>query len=324
MQAVAQLNHLLNTMGKKTPESKEEFKLMLINKVWDASQGRGRLIFNSIFHPTHAKIGDAGVLMLLIMANHATYKKAVSKIIGLQLVAQNITDKGTEYLARLLTRNDKLKYLDLRHNEISDVGATQLENALRSHPYYSVDLDSNNIGDIGVQALANALNNNVQHLYLAKNQIGNKGAEALGDMLSSDNKLEQLHLDNNEIGDEGATKLAYGLLHNSSLWEIDLNGNKIGNKGANELATMLRSNNKLQTLGLRSNKIGDEGAEELVAALQSNTVLYSLQLQFNSPMTETLASEINEKLNLRNRRMSEIVEPAAKNDLRPATTFLKY
>jgi len=48
-------------------------------------------------------------------------------------------------------------------------------------------------------------------LHLDNNNIGSKGAIALGVMLLNKYKLSKLHINNNPIGDEGFHKIAVGI-----------------------------------------------------------------------------------------------------------------
>ncbi|CAF2028261.1 unnamed protein product, partial [Rotaria magnacalcarata] len=74
-------------------------------------------------------------------------------------------------------------------------------------------LNSNQIGDVGAQFLADALkaNTTLTVLYLYENQIGDTGAQYLGDALKTNQSLQNLQLHNNKIGDSGAQYLADGL-----------------------------------------------------------------------------------------------------------------
>jgi len=66
----------------------------------------------------------------------------------------------------------------------------------------------------------------LKELFLASNNIGDKGSAALAEALKANSTLEQLYLANNTIGDEGATALAEALNSNSTIQKLGLEDNK--------------------------------------------------------------------------------------------------
>jgi len=68
-----------------------------------------------------------------------------------------------------------------------------------------LNLNRNNIGDVGAEHLANALQTNtaLTTLDLRNNNIGPKGAEHLARALQINNDLTTLDLSRNKIGDVG-------------------------------------------------------------------------------------------------------------------------
>ena len=69
-------------------------------------------------------------------------------------------------------------------------------------------------------------------LNLAWNGLGERGAEAVGEVLSQNRTLQFLDLSSNRILQEGAAKIAEGLRSNPTLRSLQLNGNPIGDKVA--------------------------------------------------------------------------------------------
>ena len=90
-------------------------------------------------------------------------------------------------------------------------------------------LSSNNIGDVGARAIADALRSNrvITTLYLSGNLITNEGARALGDALSK-GALIELYLGQNQIGDAGAFAMAAALRGPGRLQKAFLTGNPFG------------------------------------------------------------------------------------------------
>nr|XP_010346796.1 leucine-rich repeat-containing protein 71 isoform X8 [Saimiri boliviensis boliviensis] len=84
----------------------------------------------------------------------------------------------------------------------------------------------------------------IAHLSLRNNNIDDRGAQLLGQALStlhsSNRTLVSLNLGFNHIGDEGAGYIADGLRLNRSLLWLSLAHNRIQDKGALKLAEVLR------------------------------------------------------------------------------------
>lgn len=55
------------------------------------------------------------------------------------------------------------------------------------------------------------------------NEIGDKGATAIGNMLMSNSTLTTIYVEGNQIGDKGATAIAEGLKKNSTLQDLVIN-----------------------------------------------------------------------------------------------------
>ncbi|XP_017365543.1 leucine-rich repeat-containing protein 71 isoform X3 [Cebus imitator] len=89
-----------------------------------------------------------------------------------------------------------------------------------------------------------ALDSTIAHLSLRNNNIDDRGAQLLGQALSTlhscNRTLVSLNLGFNHIGDEGAGYIADGLRLNRSLLWLSLAHNRIQDKGALKLAEVLR------------------------------------------------------------------------------------
>ncbi|CAM4790158.1 unnamed protein product [Rotaria magnacalcarata] len=205
-------------------------------------------------------------------------------ITRLDLHANQIGDIGARFVADAVRINTTLKELHLYNNKVEVVGTQYLAAALKTNQTLNIlSLYQNQIGDTGAQYLGDALktNQSLQDLRLQYNKIGDNGAQYLADGLKVNKALTFLRLDQNQIGDTGAKHLADALTLNKSLTYLDLGNNKIGDNGAQHIAEGLKVNKKLQTLNLYQNQIGDTGAGYLADALKTNQVLTTLGLGAN-------------------------------------------
>nr|XP_010346799.1 leucine-rich repeat-containing protein 71 isoform X11 [Saimiri boliviensis boliviensis] len=110
------------------------------------------------------------------------------------------------------------------------------------HPR-KVSLEGNPLPEQSYHKLM-ALDSTIAHLSLRNNNIDDRGAQLLGQALStlhsSNRTLVSLNLGFNHIGDEGAGYIADGLRLNRSLLWLSLAHNRIQDKGALKLAEVLR------------------------------------------------------------------------------------
>ena len=127
-------------------------------------------------------------------------------------------------------------------------------------------LDLRQIGDAGAQAIGEALkvNQTLQTLNLWNNQIGAAGAQAIGEALKVNQTLQTLCLSDNEIGYAGAAAIGDALKVNTTLQTLNLRYNQIGAAGAQAIGDALKVNQTLQTLVL--GLIGDAGKAVIKAA----------------------------------------------------------
>eukprot|EP00435_Cladocopium_sp_Y103_P073598 s374_g44.t1 len=163
--------------------------------------------------------------------------------------------------ARMLTLGEAR--CNLFDKKIGDAGAKVVAQALKHTATEELQLSGNEIGDDGAQALGDGLkeNKSLVLLLLENNSIGDAGAQALGEGLKENRSLEKLDLNSNSSGDAGAQALGESLKENRSLLELCLDNNRIGYAGAQALGEGLKENRSLEKLFLNSNSIGDAGAQ---------------------------------------------------------------
>uniref|UniRef100_A0AAV1VEL9 Uncharacterized protein n=1 Tax=Peronospora matthiolae TaxID=2874970 RepID=A0AAV1VEL9_9STRA len=176
----------------------------------------------------------------------------------LKLGGFSLGDACTKLLGDVLAQDaSKLRTLDLGFNRITNTGATQLAEALKT-------------------------NTSLENLYLSGNDIGPAGARALAQALLQNTHLRSLHLSGNNIGEEGACFLADGIAGNTVLRALYLGTNGIGAAGMRSLATALTQNKSLEELTLGQNKVGSEGVRYLASAFATGDVaLLTLELGKN-------------------------------------------
>ena len=160
------------------------------------------------------------------------------------------------YLGRTLRINERLKSLNISHNDISDAKMQGVVDAL----YY---------------------NKTLQLLDISENQLSSQITEDLAHALNYNRCLCLLALGSNSIGDEGAMHLASALKLNKTLTSLYLRDNMITNQGAVAIADALEENRVLRKLDMSMNDISDEGVSALCNIFFNGNTLKVLFLILN-------------------------------------------
>jgi Ran GTPase-activating protein (RanGAP) involved in mRNA processing and transport len=116
-------------------------------------------------------------------------------------------------------------------------------------------------------------------LDLRRSDLFDEDAATIAERLrGSNSSVTRLFMGGNNVGDKGAAALAELLRDNGGLRLLDLSENKISGEGVRALAGSLKQNNSLSTLWLMMNTFWLEtgavaAVESLVSAIGVNTAL---------------------------------------------------
>ncbi|XP_073078043.1 leucine-rich repeat-containing protein 71 isoform X6 [Manis javanica] len=153
----------------------------------------------------------------------------LSQLQAINLWKVGLTDK---------TLTTFIALLPLCSSSLSGASGSQISPTLRK-----VSLEGNPLPEQSYHKLM-APESTIAHLSLRNNNIDDRGAQLLGQALSTlhscNRTLVSLNLGFNHIGDEGAGYIADGLRLNRSLLWLSLAHNRIQDKGALKLAEVLR------------------------------------------------------------------------------------
>ena len=181
----------------------------------------------------------------------------------LKLAFNELKDDGAIIISRFLSQFPTLTSLDLGmdDNPLTISFATILQSSLRSFLQHlkcmrllvtTYRTGFNGIGDAGAAALANSLSTNstLKVLHLSGNSITFTGFEALSKALELNTTLVSIYLSGNSGNSNGAAALADSICKNKSLKALCMNGNNVRDTGALSIGNMLRSNRALTHLNL--------------------------------------------------------------------------
>jgi len=238
--------------------------------------------------------------------------KAIAKAVTSGLVLKNIclstngiTEDGCPFLATALKRNGVLEVLDLEDNEIK-TGIKHLVEAL-DHNEALVDLSvaKNGLGDGGAQKVAELLKCRtvLKKVNLRGNCITEAGVRHLANALPHNDQLLGFDVSDNGLKDGGAMALAE-TLPQSSLADLNIYGNGIGSLGLEQLAKALPAS-RLVNLDLCMNAVRDEGAKSLSTALREEACTLKVLVISNCDIGESGVRDLAAAL-LQNTSLTEL------------------
>ncbi|XP_042737012.1 leucine-rich repeat-containing protein 34 isoform X4 [Lagopus leucura] len=231
---------------------------------------------------------------------------------------QRVTDEDVQVLASVLRCAVCVTGLDLRYNDLTDVGVRHVATFLQGLPVMwcrtevenstlrYLNLMFNDIGTSGAELIANALHSNetLLHLRLTGNKIGNKGGMYFASMLQVNCTLEKLDLGDCDV-EETTVHIALMLKNNSSLVELHLCKHEIKSFGVERLCEALYENCSLRYLDLSCNKVTREDVKFLGELLKQNQTLEILDLNSNR-IEDDGAIYLSEALALYNRTLKAL------------------
>ena len=243
-----------------------------------------------------------------------------SSLTRLTLDLRECSDDGMRHIAELIEKTKTLKWVSLLLNNVSEVGASYLAEAvklsqLEGFSIYATQLDLQDrcIGDKGTEYLARVLEHNtsLKSLCIGQNGVTNIGLgcilRTLSNTESKSPNITNLDLHPNLIDTDGAAAIAAFLVSATTtvkLKRLILDENHhIGNEGAREIALALCHNSSLDMLSMRSCSIGSQGGARFATTLSKNKSLKKLDLRGNVDIgdsaVELLARGLKENSSLK-------------------------
>jgi Ran GTPase-activating protein (RanGAP) involved in mRNA processing and transport len=237
-----------------------------------------------------------------------------SKIEHLNLASNMISDVGLEMLVHELTKNSRIKGLDLgvlegsiRKNSFGVQGAKCVAAILlHNKTLETLKLQDNDLGAIGGELIGAGLSQNrtLKNLKMSENDLKSEGVEHI---LKNAKYLETLDLGKNYISARTGHLFRKYIESNSNLKKLNLEYNELQVKGIEGLAPALISTHSLRYLNLRGNCIRDEGAKVLADALEENIILEDLDVSLNeiTPTGSAYLADIIPRTGIKNFNISK-------------------
>lgn len=182
-----------------------------------------------------------------------------------------------------------LERVTLELSECSDDGAVHIGTLIeRSNNIKHMSLLLNNVGEKGAKVLSKGLSQSslesfsiyATQLDLLDRSIGDIGTGHIAEAVKNHRTLQSLAVTQNGVRNVGLGSIIKSLESKSLVAELDLRSNQIDDKGAKMIGTFLRDNVTLKRLILNGNHtIGCEGVKEIAISLCHNSSLEHLGLR---------------------------------------------
>ncbi|XP_004481114.2 NACHT, LRR and PYD domains-containing protein 3 [Dasypus novemcinctus] len=185
-------------------------------------------------------LGDTGVNFLCVGLRHL-----FCNLQKLWLVSCSLTSACCQDLASVLSTNQTLSRLYMGENPLGDSGVGILCEKMKQSQckLKKLGLVNSGLTSASCPALASVLstNQNLTHLYLRDNALGDKGIKLLCEGLMHPScKLQMLELDNCSLTSHCCWNLSTLLTSNQSLRELSLGNNDLGDLGVMLVCEVLK------------------------------------------------------------------------------------
>ena len=197
-----------------------------------------------------------------------------------------ITGEAANDIATFLSRNTKLKKLDLSHNNLLSAGAIKIfKTGISKLTKFNISHNSITIEAANDMETFLSCNTKLHVLDLSCNDLQESGCMNVFAVLQNSSVLTSLKFSNCNVSNKAADELATVLLHNVSLQELDLSYNNLSKSDSLKILKGMKDISGLLTFNVSHNKFTDEVADELAISLLNKIKLHEIDLSYNNLST---------------------------------------
>ena len=251
-------------------------------------------------------------------------KSKGSKLKSIILSGNKIKSEGAKHIGAALSCNPSLTHIDLSDNELGDVGANWIGEALvvQNNKLNRLGLAFNGITDNGMATLCMGLRccSSLEAFDIGNNMIQNAGCVLLCNELTN-LSVTELNVAFNNISTNGIKHIASAILASKTIQSLDLSGNDIISDAADSIYTMLLESMTLKKFSIDHHSIGDIGLRQIASGIASNSnaimesfsgfLLSPIMIELGSP--DELTNMTNENCLKYLNNLWRIVESEAEN-----------
>ena len=193
-----------------------------------------------------------------------------------------------QFISKIIYNSDRISRLNLMKNNLGDKGVEILINSIQnSMSLISLNITSNAITYKGGKIIFNQLKEQQSIIDLNissiegtnRNRMTAVGIKDIESFLKKNIFLETINLSGNSIKDEGFILICKGLDNNNNLINLNISNNDIHSKGLNQGLNFITTCN-LYSLNISNNPILDEGLKKITNSLKNFENLHKLNISF--------------------------------------------
>ncbi|KAM5129479.1 NACHT, LRR and PYD domains-containing protein 3-like [Mantella aurantiaca] len=198
-----------------------------------------------------------------------------SRIEGLHLLDNHLTDISCPHLASGIRNNQTLRTLDLSYNNLEGSHFRDLMEALTTSRIEELHLRNNDLTDSSCPHLASGIRDNqtLKTLDLSKNNLEGPHFRDLMEALTT-SRIEELHLRNNDLTDSSCLHLASGIRNNQTLKTLDLSKNNLEGRHFRDLMEALTTS-RIEELLVKDNPMSDEAKRNITELGKPGLKIYT-------------------------------------------------
>ena len=191
---------------------------------------------------------------------------------------------------KISTKPSSLKVLNVNGNCMSN-SALFIKNFIsKSACFHSLSLSNCTLNETVLMKLLIKVKNSLKHLDLSFNEISDKAAKSVADVIHRNTDLEHLNLSNCKLQEEGLSLILKAVKKAGALKYLNLESNLLNNILADEMAVLIRDNNVLNHLFLSDCIMQKKGFLTIGDSLL-NTNLIQLDISSNV-ITNNIAAKL--------------------------------
>ena len=206
------------------------------------------------------------------------------KLKELDVSFTNLYESGTTKLCKKIANLSKLTKLNIGGNNFTHLAANDVAKVLLNNTtLQTIDLSDNDA--VGAASIFNAMKDKftlLRSINISHNWITTEAAEDIATVLSQNIHLKELYLADNFLG----ATICKGLMNISYLTHFDISCNKISDEAAHDIAIFLLHNPELEVVDLSDNLIQATGATKIFGGIRAHSNLNKVSICKNAVTDE--------------------------------------
>ena len=207
------------------------------------------------------------------------------KLKELDIGCNNLNKSGTKLLCKRIKNLSNLTKLKIDGNNITHLAADYvMEVLLCNIKLEEIDISDNSLLAAGAVSIFNGMKNvfTLRNVNISHNRITYEAADNIAAVLSQNTLLRKLHLAKNDLGTNGIIALCEGMSNILYLTHLDMSCNKITDEAAHDIAVFLIHNPELKELDLSNNLMQAPGVTIVCKAIRILTNCSKLNISNNN------------------------------------------